>query len=62
MRIVPALIATFLIFDGVSHGERPKPEKADSKFFERLDTNGDGKVTLAEAPEQGKIHRKQRFS
>ncbi len=55
MRIVPVLIVTFLIFGGVSHGERPKPEKADSKFFERLDINGDGRVSLKEAPEQGKM-------
>jgi len=31
-------------------GQQPKP----AEMFKRLDTNGDGKLTIAEAPEQGK--------
>jgi hypothetical protein len=56
MRIVPALIAAFLMLGGISHGEEAKPgHAAAGRFFERLDINGDGKVTLEEAPEQGKM-------
>lgn len=56
MRIVPALIATLLLLSGVLHGDEPKPDNSSTgKFFERLDTNADGKVTLKEAPEQGKM-------
>ena len=56
MRIVPALIATCLTFGAFSHGEEPQTGKlvADG-FFERLDSNGDGEVTVEEAPEQGKM-------
>jgi len=55
-RIVPASIATFLTLCGMVQGEERKPltSPADS-FFERLDTNRDGKVTLDEAPKQGKM-------
>lgn len=56
MRTVPTLIATFLTLAGVSYGDEPTLDKsAVDKFFERLDTNGDGMVTLEEAPEQGKM-------
>jgi len=51
MRIVPVLIATLLALSGMSRGEEPIPDN----FFDRLDTDQDGKVTLDEAPEQGKM-------
>jgi Ca2+-binding EF-hand superfamily protein len=56
MRIVLVALITVLTLAGSSHGEEPKPKTpAATDFFERLDTNGDGKVTLGEAPEQGKM-------
>jgi len=56
LRLVPASIATFLTLCGMVQGEEREPvtSPADS-FFERLDTNRDGKVTLDEAPKQGKM-------
>ena len=51
MRIAPVLIATFLTLGGTSPGQELKTDS----FFERLDTNRDGKLTLDEAPEQGKM-------
>lgn len=53
MRIMPVVIAVFALA-GSSYGEEPKPP-ATANFFERLDTNSDGKVSLGEAPEQGKM-------
>jgi Ca2+-binding EF-hand superfamily protein len=53
MRIIPVVVAVFALA-GSSYGEEPKPP-ATANFFERLDTNSDGKVSIAEAPEQGKM-------
>jgi Ca2+-binding EF-hand superfamily protein len=56
MRIVPVVITAFLTLGGMSHCEEPKRKSSmTDQFFERLDANGDGKVTLKEAPEQGKM-------
>lgn len=54
MRLVPAVVITVLVFAGLSFGEERKPP-ATADFFERLDTDSDGKVSLSEAPEQGKM-------
>ena len=56
MRIVPVMMAVFLTLVAMSVAEEPQQKLATTKpFFERLDANGDGKVTLKEAPEQGKM-------
>ncbi len=54
MRLIPAVVITVLVFDGQSFGEELEPS-ATADFFERLDSNRDGKVSLSEAPEQGKM-------
>jgi Ca2+-binding EF-hand superfamily protein len=56
LRLVPVLIATFLALCGMVQGEERKQVTSSvDGFFERLDTNRDGKVTLDEAPKQGKM-------
>ena len=54
MRIMPAVVITVLVFAGQSFGEERKPP-ATADFFERLDTDSDGRITLDEAQEQGKM-------
>ncbi len=56
LRLVPISIATFLAICGMLQGEERKQETSSADgFFERLDTNQDGRVTLDEAPKQGKM-------
>lgn len=60
MRLVQLSLVTVLALVGsctaVPQGrERKQESSTPGDFFERLDTNGDGKVTLGEAPEQGKM-------
>ena len=60
MRFMPTLFA-LLASCGLSVSDEPTPETSVSetsvsdRFFERLDKNSDGKLTLAEAPEQGQM-------
>ena len=55
MRVVSVALITVLTL-AVSQGAEPKPDtSATGEFFDRLDTNADGKVTLKEAPEQGRM-------
>ena len=50
------LIAPLLFFSSLSLAADPRPEPRSAiKFFERLDSNGDGMVTLAEAPPEGRM-------
>ncbi|MFT5523482.1 MAG: Ca2+-binding EF-hand superfamily protein [Pirellulaceae bacterium] len=56
MRVAPMLISVFVLLCGISQGDEPNRDDSDAeKFFDRLDVNGDGKVTLKEAPEQGRM-------
>jgi len=60
VRLVQLSLVTVLALVGsctaVPQGQERKQESsAPGDFFERLDTNGDGKVTLDEAPRQGKM-------
>ncbi|MBE3095718.1 MAG: EF-hand domain-containing protein [Planctomycetes bacterium] len=60
MRLAQLSLVTVLALVGsctaVPQGrERKQESSTPGDFFERLDTNGDGKVTLGEAPEQGKM-------
>jgi len=55
MRIVPALITVFTLAGLLQCEELDPNHSAGGRFFERLDTDQDGKVTLDEAPEQGKM-------
>jgi len=56
LRIVSVSIATFLTLCGMVQGEERKPVTSPADdFFERLDTNRDGKLTHDEAPKQGKM-------
>jgi Ca2+-binding EF-hand superfamily protein len=55
MRLM-SILFTLLVSCGLSFSDEPTPQtSATDKFFERLDKNSDGKLTLAEAPEQGKM-------
>ena len=58
MRTLTVAIAALLILSGFrwASSEESKPQtSATQQFFDRLDTNGDGIITLDEAPNQGKM-------
>jgi hypothetical protein len=56
MRLLSVLAMTVFTLAAQSHGDEPRPKSSmTEQFFQRLDANGDGNVTLDEAPEQGKM-------
>jgi hypothetical protein len=58
MRAVSVVIVAALTLGGLCGARAAEPKTGiagTDDFFERLDSNGDGKVTLLEAPDQGKM-------